>query len=184
MRKTLFTLIVGTMLTSMPAAAQEPQTVPPGSDKPVPRAAQPRADQQKLVAAIGQGGLAEVAAGQSAQRRAKTPAVRQFADKMVADHSRGNTELAAAAAQANIVAPTQMTPEHQKKIEGMNGLPDTEFERAYIQGQIKDHRAMIELHRELQASMTPALADYASRTLPKLEEHLRMAEMVEHGLKG
>lgn len=194
MRSLQQALLIGAIFCAGPAMAQvpptpqttpktTPQVVPPGSDKPVPQDAPARADQKKLVTLIAQGGIAEVTAGQLAQRRAQLPSVRRFADHMVADHTTANADLAAAAAQANIVVPSNLAAEHQTKIVAMGNMADAEFDQAYIQDQLKDHRSMIKLHRQLQDTPTPALAQYARTTLPKLEEHLRMAQSVEQDMK-
>lgn len=178
------TLVVCALLTAVPAAAQAPQTTQPGTDKPAARGAPAVAEQRKLVTLIAQGGMAEVAAGQLAQRRARTSSVRQFADQMVTDHTKGNADLAAAARQANIAAPTDMSAQDQDQINALGNMADTAFEQAYIQRQVKDHQSMIELHRQLLNVQVPALADYARATLPKLEEHLRMAQVVDRELKA
>lgn len=177
-------LVLCVLLSAGSAMAQMPQATQPGTDKPAARGAPAVAEQRKLVTLIGQGGMAEVAAGQLAQRRAKAVSVRTFADHMVTDHTKGNADLAAAARQANIALPTEMAPKDQDQINAMGGMADTAFDQAYIQGQIKDHQSMIELHRQLQTVPVPALADYARTTLPKLEEHLRMAQSVDQELKG
>ncbi|MBP7334885.1 DUF4142 domain-containing protein [Niveispirillum sp.] len=190
MRRLQQALLIGAVLCAGSAMAQvppsphaNPQVVPPGSDKPEAQEAPARTDQKKLVTLIAQGGMAEVAAGQLAQSRARLPSVRRFADQMVFDHTKGNADLAAAAAQANIVIPSALAAEHQAKVMAMGNVADADFDQAYIQQQVKDHRSMIELHRQLQDTSTPALADYARSSLPKLEEHLRLAQGVERDLK-
>jgi putative membrane protein len=54
-----------------------------------------------------QGGLAEVTEGQLAASKASDPKIKEFGQKMVADHGKANEELKAAAQQSGITLPTE-----------------------------------------------------------------------------
>ena len=55
------------------------------------------------------GGLAEVQAAQLAEQRAASPQIKQFAQRMITDHTAANTELQQIAKQADISLPAQPT---------------------------------------------------------------------------
>jgi predicted outer membrane protein len=51
------------------------------------------------------------------------------------------------------------------------------FHRAYIADLLKDHREVVAaFKREANAGQNPDIKEFASKTLPTLEEHLRLAE--------
>jgi len=55
------------------------------------------------------GSLAEVQAAQLAEQRATSPQIKQFAQRMITDHTAANTELQQIAKQADISLPAQPT---------------------------------------------------------------------------
>jgi putative membrane protein len=51
------------------------------------------------------------------------------------------------------------------------------FDRAYMTDMVKDHRQDIaEFKREAASGSDPALKQFASTTLPTLEQHLQLAQ--------
>lgn len=61
---------------------------------------------REFVTHAGQDGMAEVALGKIAVERAQDADVKQFAQKMVDDHSKANQELTSLARSKGIAAPT------------------------------------------------------------------------------
>src|SRR4051812_33326569 len=84
-------------------------------------------------------GHAEVQAGQVAQRKATSPAVKEFAAMMVKDHTAANMRLGALADAKGVPLPTGPSRTQKalnKKTEKKSGAS---FDEGYIQGQIKAH---------------------------------------------
>src|SRR5579863_1893093 len=59
-----------------------------------------------FLAKASAGGAAEVEAGQLAQQKASDPAVKQFGQHMVADHSKGNDQLTAVVQREGLPLPS------------------------------------------------------------------------------
>jgi len=58
----------------------------------------------------------------------------------------------------------------------LQGLSDTEFDRAYASEMVNDHRNDVEKFQTASQTLTdPKLKNYAQDSLPTLQEHLRMA---------
>src|SRR5581483_9505444 len=69
-----------------------------------------------------QGGMAEVKMGQLAEQKASSPEVKQFAQRMVTDHTKANSELKQAAAQDNITLPTSLDSKDQATYDKLSKL--------------------------------------------------------------
>jgi len=125
------------------------------------------------------GGLAEVALGQLAQQNASSPEIKQFGQRMVADHTQANQELQRIAQTESLTLPTAPESKDQALQKRLSGLNGAAFDAAYTQNMVKDHQADIaEFQREAQSGKDPALRAFAQKTLPILQEHLQMAQAV------
>ena len=133
------------------------------------------ADREFAMAASG--GLAEVQAAQLAEQRAASPQIKQFAQRMITDHTTANTELQQIAKQADISLPAQPTGKDAAEGQKLRGVTGTAFDQAYAQGQLQDHRETVELfQKEASSGQDPALKAFAQKTLPILQQHLQMVE--------
>jgi putative membrane protein len=103
---------------------------------------------QKHASAAAEGGLAEVQFGQLAEKKASNPKVKAFAQKMVKDHSAANEELKGVAGRNQIQLPVALNAEHQAAYKKLNGLSGAAFDKAYIEGQVKDHEAAYKVFSE------------------------------------
>jgi len=123
------------------------------------------------------GGLTEVALGQLAQQRAGSDAVAQFGQRMVQDHTRANQQLMTLAQQKGIELPQQLPADAQQEHTMLQQLPATEFDRAYMEGMVRDHETTVALfENEARAGQDAELRAFAEQSLPVLREHLQMAE--------
>jgi len=122
------------------------------------------------------GGLAEVRLGQLAAERAYSAEVRQFGQRMVDDHTKANQELAAIAQAKNLQVATEMDKKHQAMADKLAKLSGAAFDREYMAAQVADHEHTVALFTTTaREGQDPELKTFASRTLPTLQEHLRMA---------
>ena len=123
------------------------------------------------------GGMAEVQMGQLAQRNGHSPAVKRFGQRMVADHSQANQDMAALAQQKQITPPSGIGAEQQEVYDRLASQRGRAFDRAYAQAMVKDHQEDVrEYQEEAQSGTDPEVKAFAARHLPILQEHLRMAQ--------
>jgi putative membrane protein len=136
-----------------------------------------QADDKKFLKDAALGGMMEVELGKLAVKKASSDAVKQFAQKMVDDHTKANEELKQIASQANIGVPDSLDSKHQSRIDKLSKLSGTEFDRAYIKDQLKDRQQDVkEFQNEAENSNHEEVKNFASKTLPTLQEHLSMAK--------
>lgn len=136
-----------------------------------------RADDKKFLKDAAIGGMAEVELGKLAVQKASSDTVKQFAQKMVDDHTKANEELKQVASKANINVPDSLDSKHQSKIDKLSKLSGTEFDRVYIKDQLKDHQQdWKEFKNEAEYGDHAEVKEFASKILPTLQEHLSMAK--------
>jgi putative membrane protein len=134
------------------------------------------ADKQ-FAAEAAQGGLAEVEMGQLALQKANSPQVKQFAQRMVTDHTQANQELLQLAKSQNLDVPTQVDAKHKSDMDMLRGMNGTAFDTAYMQHMVQDHQKDVaEFQKQAQSSGDPALKSFAVKYLPVLQQHLQMAQ--------
>jgi putative membrane protein len=131
-----------------------------------------------------QGGMAEVELGKLAKDHASSPDVKNFGQRMVDDHSKANDELKEIAGRKNITLPTTLSAKDQATVDRLSKLNGKEFDRAYMRDMVSDHRMDVnEFKHEADRGTDADLKAFAAKTLPTLEEHLKLAESTEAKVK-
>ena len=121
-------------------------------------------------------GMAEVKLGKMATERAVSPAVKQFGQRMVTDHTKAHQELMTIAQGKNITVPTTMDAEHQEMTEGLAKFQGTSFDREFMRQMVTDHEKAVQLFsKQSEEGKDNDLKGFAAKTLPTLQEHLQMA---------
>ena len=134
---------------------------------------------RKFVTEALKGGMAEVELGKLASEKASTDAVKQFGQRMVDDHGKAGEELKKIAQDKGVTPPAELDGKHKRLHERLSKLSGAEFDRAYMEEMVKDHRNDVkEFQREAGRAKDPDVKSYASKTLPTLQEHLKQAETV------
>ena len=122
-------------------------------------------------------GMAEVELAQLAQRKAMNGEVKEFADRMVADHSKANDEVKKLAANNGVELPTAIDRKHEKLLKKLDGLAGGDFDREYMEHMLRDHRADLRAFRhEAKAKQPNEVTEFAARTANVIFDHLRMAQ--------
>jgi len=132
---------------------------------------------QRFVQTAAQGGMAEVKLGQLAQEKGASQTVKDFGARMVTDHSKADDQLKGIATGKNVSLPDTLNSKDQALYDRLSKLSGPQFDREYIHAMVRDHEQDVALfRRESQSASDPAVKNFASRTLPTLEEHLKLAE--------
>ncbi len=158
---------------ALPAGAQTPQAT---ASQNTAKTAKSGAD-HTFVMKAAEGGLAEVELGKLATGKATNDQVKQFAQKMVDDHSKANDELKSLAQSKNITLPTDLNSKDKALHDRLSKLSGPEFDRAYMQAMLKDHHEDVtEFRTESKSGSDPDVKQWAAKTLPTLESHLKLAQ--------
>lgn len=131
----------------------------------------------KFLEKAAAGGRAEVELGKLAQQKAMRGEVKEFATRMVEDHSKANAELEKIAAANNVQIPNDVDKKTRKEMDRLGKLVGGDFDREYMKHMVSDHREDVkEFRKEAKSKEDGEAKAFAQRTLPTLEEHLAMAE--------
>jgi len=137
-------------------------------------------DDAMFVKIAASGGMAEVELGKVGSEKGKSSDVKQFADRLVKDHTKANEELKAAAKAAGIEVPAKIDEKHQKHVEMFRNYKGENFDRDYAKHMVKDHEEDVALFtRASKEAKSQELKDFAAKTLPTLQEHLEMAKKLD-----
>ncbi len=134
------------------------------------------ADPAKFVNKAAQGGMTEVALSKAAASKSQDANIRQFADKMVQDHTKANDELAGIAKKKGLEVPDALDAEHQAIVQKMSNKSGSQFDQAYAKQMKLDHAKTVALFEGAAKSSDTDLAAFAKKTLPTLKEHKQMAD--------
>jgi putative membrane protein len=140
--------------------------------------------EKEFVSKAGMSGLAEVQQGNLALTKASNAAVKQFAQRMVTDHTKGNEELQTIASAKGLALPTELDDEHKDALEHLNALSGAEFDKAYMDHMVQDHqKAVADFTTTSQTALDAEIKALAAKTLPTLQEHLTQATEIRSKLK-
>ncbi len=129
-----------------------------------------------------EGNLAEVQVGQLAQEKGSIQGVRDFGAMLVKDHQKANEQASEVAQHLSITPPDKPGLKQKAVYEKLSHLSGPQFDREFTRSMVKDHQEDIAKYQK-ESQLTGDAADYAKRTLPKLHEHLKMAEELEQSTK-
>jgi len=127
-----------------------------------------------------QGSAAEVALGRMAQEKGSSDAVKEFGKRMVDDHSKAGEELRLVAQMAKLDVRSDMPKKAKKAQDKLSKLSGADFDRACAKMMVSDYKEDIKaFEREAHSGAVPAVKDFAAKTLPTLQEHLKLAQQLE-----
>jgi len=142
-------------------------------------------DDTEFAVAAADGSMLEVQLGQLALTKASSPKVKEFAQSMVDDHSKANDELKTIAQTKNITLPSTISEEKQKDYDKLAEKSGPEFDKAYSEFMVKDHKDDVDQFKKAAEKCEDAdIKSWAAEKVPVLENHLSMAESLEDAVDG
>jgi putative membrane protein len=140
----------------------------------------PRQD-VKLLENIAQADIAEITTGKLAASKALSPAVRQYGQHMVDEHSKSLNEGASLAAAKGMPVPKAPEISHQAAKHKLEALSGPAFDRAYMEQMVKDHQETLALlQKAASQAADPQLRAHAQKAL----QHLAMAQRLRSELQS
>jgi putative membrane protein len=129
--------------------------------------------------------MAEVELGKLAVAKAASQQVKDFGQKMIDDHSKANDELKTLAQTKNFSMPTDLGAKDKALRARLSNLSGAAFDRAYVQAMVTDRRMDVnEFRQESKVGKDTDVKAFASKTLPTLDDHLKLAQTTDKTVVG
>ena len=174
------------MTMGVSAVAQDSMSTGSGAGQGMSRNMKMSSADQKFMMMAATGGMAEVEMARLALEKSSSDAVKQYAQKMIDDHTAANNELMQVASTKGVTLPTQPDAKHMAMMAKMQKLSGMEFDMMYVkEAGVKAHQEMEKLF--MKESMSGKDVDakaFASKTLPTVRMHLQMARDMMASMKG
>jgi putative membrane protein len=134
---------------------------------------------QKFIKEAAEGDMAEVQLGKLAEQKAADNTVKQFAQRMVTDHSQNKRKIEDLAAAQGMNMHESLNAKDKATYDVLQGLSGEQFDTAYMNQMVKDHTHDVnKFKQEESKTKDPVVKDYVKSTLPTLESHLKEAQQI------
>ena len=129
-------------------------------------------------------GMADVELGKLAQLKGASEPVKQFGARMVEDQGRATDELKQLAQIKRIGVPAAPDKWHARDVEKFSRLSGPEFDRQYVAHMLSDQRKdVLEFRKAFESAKDSDVRAFAEKTLPTLQEHLKLAQSLQDNVK-
>jgi putative membrane protein len=126
-----------------------------------------------------QGGMAEVQLGQMTLQKTTNDQVKQFAQRMIDDHTKMNDQMKPVAQQLGVDVPAQVSKKDRALMSKLNALSGPAYDQAYIQDMVKDHKQDLnDFQMEASSGQDQTVKDAASQGSKVIAQHLQMAQQL------
>ena len=154
------------------------RTAPARAPEPAPTAALSQAQALGVLSAVNQ---SEIAAGQLAEKKIASGPVRDYAARMVKEHTDNDHKAKAWSPDlATAVAKTQ-TAKGKQELAQLSSLEDDAFRNAYVKAMVKDHSEALDAldHKLIPAAKDAQVRAFLQETRAHVAAHLAAAKQLQ-----
>ena len=132
-----------------------------------------------FITSAAEANIAEIETAKMIEQKSKDPGVKDFAKQMATDHTRASQGLATVAETIGVtLAATPSAGDRARKDE-LEKLSGAKLNKTYLRDELAGHKQVISaFESEIEHGQDQAVKNYASQTLPTLQDHIRIAEDV------
>ena len=130
--------------------------------------------------------MLEIGSSQMAPKHTSSPDVLQLADTINRDHTMAMNELMGIMRARGMAIPGDIAPHQRKLMDKLGTDYGAEYDRDFVAlVGVRAHEADISyMQQQMGALGDPQLRDWAARTLPHMQMHLRMAQDIYGRMAG
>ena len=122
----------------------------------------------------------EIQSSQLAEQKSDDAQTKSFAQRMIQDHTKTTNDIKSMASSGKLPGvnlPTDMSSSQKSMLDKLKGLNGKDFTKQYHSDQVSAHKDAVSLfERYGKGGDNAELKDWANKTLPTLQEHLKMAQ--------
>ena len=135
-------------------------------------------DDSKMMADLAHANIAEIETGNMALEKSQNDQVKKFAQHMIDDHTSALKELQTLAQAKGVTLPDGTDLKHKTMATALKVMTGNSFDSQYMKrAGVGDHQQTIELLQKAQKNAKdPELKAMATKMLPTVREHLKMAQ--------
>ncbi|ARV60646.1 DUF305 domain-containing protein [Nostocales cyanobacterium HT-58-2] len=124
----------------------------------------------------------EIQTSQQALKRSQNQEVKNFAQRMIQDHTQSTQELTQIAKKKGVALPKDVGQDNKPLLTKLTQSKGTNFDKAYLQGQVQAHTKTLSNYQNyLKQGQDPDLRAFAGKIEPIVAEHLQMAQNMVGG---
>jgi putative membrane protein len=132
-----------------------------------------------FVAKAMQGGKAEVELGQLTLQKSQNEQVKQFAQRMIDDHTKLNDQMKPVAQQLGVTVPNQVSKKDKQTMAKLQALSGPAYDQAYIKDMVKDHKQdLSDFQMEASSGQDQTVKDAATQGSQVIAQHLQMIQQI------
>jgi putative membrane protein len=158
----------------------------PGSQNPsmdpmngAQTAGQPSPVDRMFVTKAMQGSMAEVQLGQLTLQKSNNQQVKEFAQRMIDDHTKLNEQMKPVAQQLGVTPPEQVSKNDRKTMAKLQALSGSAYDQTYIKDMVKDHKQDLnDFQMEASSGQDQTVKDAASQGSKVIAQHLQLAQQM------
>jgi len=137
----------------------------------------PQMNAAQFVDKAANSNMFEIQSSQAAVNKTQNSEVRNFAQRMVTDHTQAGEKMQTAA--QGVTIPTALDQEHAQMLQKLQQASGNEFDRPYVDAQVDGHQKAVALFEGYaQNGDNAQLKQFAQQTLPTLRDHLQQITRV------
>jgi putative membrane protein len=181
-------LLCGSMgLAQVGQQPSSPAGQNPGQNNPtmdsrmngIPATGQPSMIDKMFVRKAMEGSMAEVQLGQLTLQKSNNDQVKQFAQRMIDDHTKLNDQMKPVAQQLGVSAPNQPSKKDRQTMAKLQALSGSAYDQAYIRDMVKDHKQdLSEFQGEASSGQDQTVKDAANQGSQVISQHLQMIQQI------
>ena len=124
----------------------------------------------------------EVAAATLAQTKSQNTQIKQFASKMISEHTAMGVDLTDLAKSMELAIPTTIEEEDQNNINVLGLYTGTTFDKEFTRMMVASHEKAVTLFSQAASNTGVPAADlrhFAEMKTPSLQQHLKEAQALQ-----
>jgi putative membrane protein len=126
-----------------------------------------------------QGGMAEVQLGQLTLQKSNNDQVKQFAQRMIDDHTKLGEQMKPVAQQIGVSEPNGISKKDRATMAKLQALSGPAYDEAYIKDMVKDHKQdLSDFQTEASSGQDQTVKDAANQGSKVIAQHLQMIQQI------
>ena len=132
---------------------------------------------RSFISSAAEANLVEIDMAKMVGQKSTDPAVKDFANRMVTDHTQASQKLASVAEMNGVKLPAEESATERNEKSELQKLSDAQLNDAYLRDELQSHKEAISAFKnEIEHGQNQEAKNYAEQTLPTLQDHIRIAE--------